>query len=179
MSLINFSNIQDATTIDAADVNSPLNTIYNDYNGNIDSTNIKDGALDSSTYGTGTVTNAALAGGITYAKLLSTIFSGQVQTQANTGTAGGNMWWVNLGGIKIMWGLSASVPSSVAGNSYAFTLPAFFTTTQSAFSSATNLSAQANQYTDIYAFTTDTLGIYACSSAAGGSLKATMLIIGT
>ena len=69
MSLINFSNIQDATTIDAADVNSPLNTIYNDYNGNIDSTNIKDGSLDSSVYGADSVTNAALAGGITANKI--------------------------------------------------------------------------------------------------------------
>lgn len=44
MSLISFSNIQDGSTIDAADVNSPLNTLFNDYNGNIDSNNLANDA---------------------------------------------------------------------------------------------------------------------------------------
>ena len=45
MGLINYSSIEDGTTIDAADVNTPLTTIYNDYNGNIDSNNLADGAI--------------------------------------------------------------------------------------------------------------------------------------
>ena len=52
MGLIGFTNIVDGTTIDGADVNTPLNTIYNEFNGNIDATNMKDGAA---------VTNAKLS----------------------------------------------------------------------------------------------------------------------
>ena len=40
MSLISKTSITDGSTIDASDVNSPLDTIYNDYNGNIDGNNI-------------------------------------------------------------------------------------------------------------------------------------------
>lgn len=68
MGLISFTNISDGTTIDAADVNSPLNTIYNDYNGNIDSTNLADNAvttakitdanITASKFGVGAITGA-------------------------------------------------------------------------------------------------------------------------
>ena len=56
MALISFSNIQDGTTIDASDVNGPLNTIFNDYNGNIDSTNIKDSAVTGAKIASSTIT---------------------------------------------------------------------------------------------------------------------------
>ena len=45
MGLINYSSIEDGTTIDASDVNTPLTTIYNDYNGNIDSNNLAANAV--------------------------------------------------------------------------------------------------------------------------------------
>ncbi len=48
--------------------------------------------------------NTALtAGGVTYASLLSTIFSGQLQEVTNSGSAGGTFYYVNIGGIKIAW----------------------------------------------------------------------------
>lgn len=40
MSLISFSSIVDGTTASASQVNTPLSTIYNDYNGNITDANI-------------------------------------------------------------------------------------------------------------------------------------------
>lgn len=40
MSLISFSTISDGSTAQAAQVNTPLTTIYNDYNGNITDANI-------------------------------------------------------------------------------------------------------------------------------------------
>ena len=61
MGLINYSSIEDGTTIDAADVNTPLTTIYNDYNGNIDSNNLADNAVTTAKIGDGAVTNAKLS----------------------------------------------------------------------------------------------------------------------
>jgi len=59
MALVNFTPIQDGTTGVAAQVNNPLNTIYNEFNGNINDANIKTAAningnkiLDSSLAGT-------------------------------------------------------------------------------------------------------------------------------
>lgn len=45
MALINFTNIQDGTTAQASQVNNPLNTIYQEFNGNIDASNIKDASI--------------------------------------------------------------------------------------------------------------------------------------
>lgn len=45
MGLINYSNISDGTTIDASDVNNPFNTIYNEFNGNIEGSNIKNATI--------------------------------------------------------------------------------------------------------------------------------------
>lgn len=47
MSLINYTPPADGETADAADVVTPLNTIYNEFNGNIDNSNIKAGAAIS------------------------------------------------------------------------------------------------------------------------------------
>lgn len=45
MALINFTNIQDGTTATASQVNNPLTTIYNEFNGKIDTINIRDAAI--------------------------------------------------------------------------------------------------------------------------------------
>jgi hypothetical protein len=73
-------------------------------------------------------------GKVGFAELLSTIFSGQVQSQANAGTAGGTIYYVNLGGIKIAWGVSNSgLTMATTPVGYGFTLPAsFFSTVQAA-----------------------------------------------
>jgi hypothetical protein len=47
--------------------------------------------------------NAAGGGTLGFAALSSTIFSSQVQTYTNTGTGGGTISWINLGGLKIAW----------------------------------------------------------------------------
>jgi hypothetical protein len=55
------------------------------------------------------VTTAKIAdANITYAKLLSTIFSGERLSYTNTGDGGGTGYYVNLGGIKICWGISGA-----------------------------------------------------------------------
>lgn len=80
----------------------------------------------------GTADIADLA--VTFSKLASTIFGGQVQTQANTGTAGGNMSWINLGGLKIMWGRTAHLTGGPAAG-YGIGLPTFFSAITGAFCS--------------------------------------------
>jgi hypothetical protein len=77
-------------------------------------------------------------GKIGFAELLSTIFSGQVQSQANAGTAGGTIYYVNLGGIKLAWGVSNSgLTMATTPVSYGFTLPtSFFSSLQAALVSA-------------------------------------------
>jgi hypothetical protein len=52
--------------------------------------------------------NAAGGGQLPFSALLSTIFSGQLTTATNSGTAGGTLQSINLGGIKIAWGITGS-----------------------------------------------------------------------
>ena len=61
MGLINYSSIEDGTGIDAADVNTPLTTIYNDYNGNIDSNNLAANAVTTVKITDANVTHAKVA----------------------------------------------------------------------------------------------------------------------
>lgn len=59
MGTISVTNISDGTTIDAADVNNQINTIVNEFNGNIDNANIKSGAaIDGSKLADDSVTPA-------------------------------------------------------------------------------------------------------------------------
>lgn len=60
MTLISYTKINDGETIDAADVNTPLDIIYDDYNGNIDSNNLKNSAVTNAKLADGAVTNAKL-----------------------------------------------------------------------------------------------------------------------
>lgn len=62
MGLISFSNIADGTTIDGADVNIPMNTIYDEFNGKIDSNNLKDGAVTGAKIASTTITPDKVAG---------------------------------------------------------------------------------------------------------------------
>lgn len=88
-------------------------------------------AINTPTLNSPIISNWASATGIPFSSLLSTIFSGQVQTQANAGSAGGNMWWINLGGIKLLWGQTGSMSYSGTGAQFTITFPTFFNTLQS------------------------------------------------
>ncbi len=93
-----------------------------------------------------TLTNAQIASGtIDYANLLSTIFSGQVTSYANGGTAGGTGYYVNLGGIKLCWGLTAS-QSSHNSPSYSINwAPSFFTTVQATILNVADVVTDVDQ----------------------------------
>lgn len=56
-------------------------------------------------------------------------FTAAMLTQANAGSAGGTMHYMNLGGLKILWGTTTSLTSS-NGTNYIVTFPVgFFTAT--------------------------------------------------
>lgn len=57
-------------------------------------------------------------------------FQGNVTTLANTGTAGGTMYYINLGGIKMLWGTSGAVSlTATQGTSYSVVMPTGFFST--------------------------------------------------
>jgi hypothetical protein len=137
---------------------------------------IKNKIIDNSN----SIDGAALnAGSVTFAKLLSTIFSGQVQSQANSGTAGGTIYWVNLGGIKLLWATGANCATSPTPAEYGFALPSFFTTIQVppllSFVPAVNIA----QYGDIAGFSSSGINIYLWAAAGGGSAIPSVFAIGT
>lgn len=121
-------------------------------------------------------TNVAGGGQLGFTALLSTIFSGQVQTQVNSGSAGGTMWWVNLGGLKILWALSDFQTTGVGGNAYFFTLPSFFSSLQSGITSANGLTADARQYANIESMTTSSIKVNGVSAGVSTAAFGLLLI---
>lgn len=129
----------------------------------------------------GNITTAMIADGtIQYADLLSTIFSGQLTTYVNPGTAGGTFYYINLGGIKLLWGRTDSKSVGTGGATYYVTFPAsFFTTIQSVSVTLDSLGVEARQWCRADSITTSTLGIHQISTTNGSTQKNSVLIIGT
>lgn len=126
----------------------------------------------------GTADIAAL--GVTFAKLASDIFSGQVQTQANAGSAGGNMWWINLGGIKILWGTGVAQAIGTGGQTYTFNLPVFFTTIQTVAPTVGLITVSARQSATLNAAPSITrVDWNGISDTNGSSAVPQILVIGT
>lgn len=63
MSTISVNNINDGDAVTASSVNSQINTIVNDYNGNIDSTNLAPGSVGTSEVLDDNITDAKLVYG--------------------------------------------------------------------------------------------------------------------
>jgi len=86
MGTINYSSIEDGTTIDAADVNTPLTTIYDDYNGNIDSNNLADNAVTTAKITDANVTTAKIADDAVTAAKSTELVAGTRRQGNATGT---------------------------------------------------------------------------------------------
>lgn len=127
---------------------------------------------------TGTITGPLAAGGVNFANLLSTIFSGQVQSQANTGSAGGTIYYINLGGIKILWGTGIAVATGTSPIVYYFNLPTFFNTVQYFIPGISNLTTTQAQYATGQGVTTTLANVTLVSTSAATAVP-TCLIIGT
>lgn len=83
---------------------------------------------------------AAAAGdvGISLQDFLTAVFVTQIASSTNPGTAAGTIKYLNLGGLKIMWGRTAAI--SIAGAQQAtatLTFPATFTTAPNVITSLT------------------------------------------
>ena len=90
-----------------------------------------DGVLALNATNSRTVTNKTIAGASnTISGISESMLSLARSTQVNAGTAGGNMYWINLGGIKILWGISTGLSLANSTNAtYTWTLPTSFFTT--------------------------------------------------
>lgn len=109
--------------------------------------------------------------------------SGAVQSLTNTGTGGGTMYYVNLGGIKMLWGITNSI--SIGANtsaSWGVNFPSsFFTTIQAAVCNTSALSTNVDQYANFAATpsTSAGAGFIQNGGTAAGSAGVSYFIIGT
>lgn len=121
------------------------------------------------------------AGDIGFADLLSTIFSGQVTTYVNPAACGGTFYYINLGGIKLMWGKTGSISTTTTTASQTLTFPVgFFNSVQFYTGSATDLGSVANQYfVGNTNSTTVSLAFYIFCQSSSGTASAEIIVIGT
>lgn len=87
MGTISVSLPSDGTVADVSDYNTPLNTIVNEFNGNIDNANIKSGAAISTT-------KLASDAGITNGMITDGTISA---AKLNFGGSGSGIWWEEIG----------------------------------------------------------------------------------
>ena len=127
------------------------------------------------------VTTPAIADNtITYIKLLSTIFSGQLTTYTNPGTAGGTFYYGNIGGIKIFYGKTQSNAVGTGGASYTITLPVgFFSTIRYSAPTVDTYTVDDRQWASTVTVTTATYTLGIKSSSNGSTQVTNVLILGT
>lgn len=149
-------------------------------NGYTSSTN---GSIYGITVTGGTIAAAAIAANaILSGKLgLSNGFTGGVASQANSGTAGGTIYYINLGGIKFMWCITAFNASSVGGTVWTVIPPtSFFSTIQYTGISVVSQGTFGNQSAAGNADPTTTLIDFKAISPSGAATqKSSVLAIGT
>lgn len=110
MGLISFTQINDGTTSQASQVNNPLNTIYDEFNGNISAANLANNAVTAPKLADGSVTPAKTA-----------IYNYQTDN-SNTIASTDN------GAIKIQAGWSQAVGNNTTNFTIPVTFPQAFTT---------------------------------------------------
>jgi hypothetical protein len=133
------------------------------------------------------VAATALAGSIPYSKLLSTIFSGQVTSFTNTGTGGGTFYYVNIGGIKLLWGIfgNVSLPGSTGSTAGAtLTLPSGFFSSIQAITHGGHPGGDVRTVTQINTYDTSNVQLYIWNTVDAGVGATTsngphLFIIGT
>jgi len=125
------------------------------------------------------------AGAILAASLgLSGSFAGGVTSYANGGSASGTFYYINLGGMKLLWGsgnvatLSGTAPQSATVT--VTVTAAGFSTIQNAMSSMTAVASTDSLMTSIDSATTSTVTVRVTSATgSGGSGQFDLFVIGT
>lgn len=84
---------------------------------------------------------------VNYADLLSTIFSGQLQSYTNTGTAGGTFYYINLGGLKLLYGQAVNMIGALSPTAYEVNFPSGFFNAISAVTTGIGPNNTTNQQT--------------------------------
>ena len=102
-----------SNTITATQIANATITATQIANATITATQIANATITATQIASGTITATQIAnGGIDYTNLLSTIFSGQVQSFTNTGTGGGTFYYIDMGGLKILTGETVDATSA-------------------------------------------------------------------
>lgn len=105
-----------------------------------------------------------------------------VKSQANSGSAGGTLYYVNLGGIKILWGTTSSIAvnSTVIGKGINFP-SSFFSTIQSAIATPTHLTTDDRVTNHLESLATSgmTLVLWNTSGATTSTASVSFMVIGT
>lgn len=100
-----------------------------------------------------------------------------VQSFVNTGSAGGTFYFMNLGGVKMLWGQTGLIAATGAG---ALTLPLnLFSSIQSAMAAASNNSGVANVYGSIDAVSTTSVRVIATTTGGATNVTLSVWIMGT
>lgn len=171
--------ISDAQTLTNKTIDAANNTITN-----LSGSDLASGTITATQIANATITSTQIAsGGIDFANLLSTIFSGQVTSYTNSGTAGGTFYYINLGGIKLLWGATANQSITTSGlTTSVIDLPSGFFV-----NSITSLQATPNQeatdgraYANFQSISLTSVSV-GVGNAGGVSSSAyvTVLLIGT
>lgn len=115
-------------------------------------------------------------GKVDFAALLSTIFSGQVQTQVNSGTGGGTINYVNLGGLKLMWGTTGSFATNGAGQHAVTVIPptSFFTAAPFVQAVAAGFVVDTNQHAQVGTVSTSSVQVIVYNITGSGGAGATV-----
>lgn len=127
----------------------------------------------------GDIGTADIAGAaITFAKLASAIFSGQVTTYSNPGSAGGTFYYANIGGIKLMWGTTSDLGTGTFSNN--ITMPSgFFSTMQTGLANTVHVGGTNDIYADIQSYSTTSAAIGIIATLGSGTATVGCLFIGT
>jgi len=125
------------------------------------------------------VTRTLADSAVTFSKLLSTTFSDNVTSLANAGTAGGTMKYINLGGIKLLWGKTASQAVGTGGATWNVTFPSsFFSAIQASLVTEDVLGTSIQQNAYISSINTSGMVIGQWSVANGSSQTNSYFIVG-
>lgn len=115
----------------------------------------------------------------TLSSVMTAMFSSQLTSGSNGGTAGGTHYYINLGGIKLAW-LAGGTVSNVNGqNNWTWTLPVgFFTTIQTVLATVNVPGTSASQIITVVSSNTTTV-TFADTSTGISTGQIHSFVIGT